>query len=90
MLKTHASDDAAFVFDELMANPMEVGREVAAFLRRKQAKKEAAKAKAGSTFILPPTAAGQPSNVFIPGVGPLTITNSALDLQSVQQNNTLN
>ena len=40
MLRTHASDDAAFVFEELMENPMEIGKEVAAFLRRRKAKKQ--------------------------------------------------
>jgi len=61
MLKTHASDDAAFVFEELMQNPMEVGKEVAAFLRRRRARKLQMAENKMST---------------IPGSGQLTITPS--------------
>jgi len=50
MLRTHASDDAAFVFEELMENPMEIGKEVAAFLRRRKAKKQAEKVSSSLTI----------------------------------------
>jgi len=73
MLKTHASDDAAFVFEELMQNPMEVGREVAAYLRRKQA-------NGGKMDNLAPSlTVQQPSNVYI---APLAVTNRSVDFQN--------
>ena len=76
MLKTHASDDAAFVFEELMQNPMEVGREVAAYLRRKQARQ----ANGGKMDNLTPSlTVQQPSNVYIT---PLAVTNRSVDFQN--------